>query len=101
MKNEMKVFSGNGNPGLARAICHYLHLPMGEWKLSRFSDGEVYCQILENVRVTDVFVIQPTCHPVNEHIMMLFIAVDAMNRSTSARITALSPCYGDDLQDSI
>jgi hypothetical protein len=51
----MKVFAGNGNPGLARAICRYLHIPMGEWKLTRFSDGEVYCQILENVRGTDVF----------------------------------------------
>src|SRR5262245_48650167 len=99
MKNEMKVFSGNGNPGLARAICHYLHLAMGEWKLSRFSDGEVYCQILENVRGTDVFVIQPTCHPVNENIMELLIAVDAMKRSSAARITAVIPYYGYARQD--
>ena len=99
MKNEMKVFSGNGNPVLARAICHYLHLAMGEWKLSRFSDGEVYCQILENVRGTDVFVIQPTCHPVNENIMELLIAVDAMKRSSAARITAVIPYYGYARQD--
>jgi ribose-phosphate pyrophosphokinase len=99
MKNEMKVFSGNGNPGLARAICHYLHLSVGEWKLSRFSDGEVYCQILENVRGTDVFVIQPTCHPVNENLMELLIAVDAMKRSSAARITAVIPYYGYARQD--
>jgi hypothetical protein len=99
MKNEMKVFSGNGNPGLARAICHYLHLSVGEWKLSRFSDGEVYCQILENVRGTDVFVIQPTCHPVNENLMELLIAVDALKRSSAARITAVIPYYGYARQD--
>lgn len=99
MKNEIKVFSGNGNPGLARAICDYLRLPLGDWKLSRFSDGEVYCQILENVRGTDVFVIQPTCHPVNENIMELLIAVDAMKRSSAARITAVIPYYGYARQD--
>ncbi len=99
MKNEMKVFSGNGNPVLARAICDYLRLPLGAWKLSRFSDGEVYCQILENVRGTDVFVIQPTCHPVNENIMELLIAVDAMKRSSAARITAVIPYYGYARQD--
>jgi ribose-phosphate pyrophosphokinase len=99
MKNEMKVFAGNGNPKLARAICDYLRLPLGDWKLSRFSDGEVYCQILENVRGTDVFVIQPTCHPVNENIMELLIAVDAMKRSSAARITAVIPYYGYARQD--
>jgi ribose-phosphate pyrophosphokinase len=99
MKNEIKVFSGNGNPVLARAICQYLHLPVGEWKLSRFSDGEVYCQILENVRGADVFVIQPTCHPVNENLMELLIAVDALKRSSAARITAVIPYYGYARQD--
>jgi len=99
MKNEIKVFSGNGNPVLARAICDYLRVPLGDWKLSRFSDGEVYCQILENVRGTDVFVIQPTCHPVNENIMELLIAVDAMKRSSAARITAVIPYYGYARQD--
>jgi ribose-phosphate pyrophosphokinase len=99
MKNEMKVFSGNGNPTLARAICDYLRLPVGEWKLTRFSDGEVYCQVLENVRGTDVFIIQPTCHPVNENIMELLIAVDAMKRSSAARITAVIPYYGYARQD--
>ena len=99
MKNELKVFSGNGNPELASAICEYLRLSLGRWKLSRFSDGEVYVQILENVRGTDVFVIQPTCPPVNEHLMELLIAVDALKRSSAARITAVLPYYGYARQD--
>ncbi len=99
MKSELKIFSGNGNPRLAQAICDYLRLPLGQWKLTRFSDGEVYCQILENVRGTDVFVVQPTCHPVNENLMELLIAVDALKRSSSARITAVIPYYGYARQD--
>jgi len=99
MKRELKVFSGNGNPLLAQAICDYLRIPLGNLKLSRFSDGEVYCQILENVRGTDVFLIQPTCAPVNEHLMELLIAVDAMKRSSAARITAVMPYYGYARQD--
>jgi len=99
VKSEIKVFSGNGNPKLARAICDYLRVPLGDWKLSRFLDGEVYCQILENVRGTDVFVIQPTCHPVNENLMELLIAVDALKRSSAARITAVIPYYGYARQD--
>ena len=99
MKTELKVFSGNGNPVLARAICDYLGIPLGQWKLSRFSDGEVYCQILENVRGTDVFVIQPTCHPVNENLVELLLAVDALKRSSAARITAVIPYYGYARQD--
>ena len=99
MKSELKIFSGNGNPRLAQAICKYLRLPLGSWKLMRFSDGEVYCQLLENVRGTDVFVIQPTCHPVNENLMELLIAVDAFKRSSAARITAVIPYYGYARQD--
>jgi ribose-phosphate pyrophosphokinase len=99
MKSELKVFSGNGHPALAQAVCDYLRLPMGQWRLTRFSDGEVYCQILENVRGTDVFVIQPTCHPVNENIMELLIAVDALKRSSADRITAVVPYYGYARQD--
>ena len=94
IKMELKVFSGNGNAALAQAICDYLRVPMGQWKLNRFSDGEVYCQILENVRGTDVFVIQPTCPPVNENLMELLIAVDAMKRASAARVTAVLPYYG-------
>ena len=94
MKSELKVFAGNGNPRLARAICDYLRIPLGQWRLSRFLDGEVYCQILENVRGTDVFIIQPTCFPVNENLVELLIAIDAMKRSSAARITAVLPYYG-------
>jgi len=99
MKSDLKVFSGNGNPALAQAICDYLRIPIGDWKLTRFMDGEVYCQILENVRGTDVFVIQPTCHPVNENLMELLIAVDALKRASAARITAVLPYYGYARQD--
>ncbi len=99
MKSEPKIFSGNGNPRLAKAICKYLRLPVGQWKLNRFSDGEVYCQVLENVRGADVFVIQPTCPPVNEHLLEMLIAVDALKRSSAARITAVIPYYGYARQD--
>jgi ribose-phosphate pyrophosphokinase len=99
MKNELKVFSANGNPALAGAICAYLRVPLGEWKLTRFADGEVYCQILENVRGTDVFIVQPTCPPVNENLMELLIAIDALKRSSAHRITAVLPYYGYARQD--
>ncbi len=99
MKSELKVFAANGNPQLAKAICDYLRLPLGDWKLSRFSDGEIYCQVLENVRGTDVFIIQPTSPPVNDHIMELLIAVDALKRSSADRITAVLPYYGYARQD--
>ena len=99
MKAELKVFSGHGNEALAKRICAYLRIPLGNWKLTRFSDSEIYCQILENVRGTDVFVIQPTCPPVNEHLMELLIAVDALKRSSAARITAVLPYYGYARQD--
>ena len=99
MKSELKVFSGNGNPELAQSICKYLRIQLGNWKLTRFSDAEIYCQILENVRGTDVFIIQPTCTPANEHLMELLIAVDALKRSSAARITAVLPYYGYARQD--
>jgi ribose-phosphate pyrophosphokinase len=99
MNSELKVFSGNGNPKLAAAICRYLKINLGKWQLTRFSDGEIYCQLLDNVRGADVFVIQPTCPPVNEHLMELLIAVDALKRSSAARITAVMPYYGYARQD--
>jgi ribose-phosphate pyrophosphokinase len=99
MKSELKIFSGNGNPRLAQAICDYLRLPLGQIKLTRFSDGEIYCQLLENVRGTDVFVVQPTCHPVNENLMEMLIAADALKRSSAARVTAVIPYYGYARQD--
>jgi ribose-phosphate pyrophosphokinase len=99
MKSELKVFSGNGNLRLAHAICDYLRIPLGQLRLTRFSDGEVYCQVLENVRGTDVFVIQPTCNPVNDNLIELLLAVDALKRSSAARITAVIPYYGYARQD--
>jgi ribose-phosphate pyrophosphokinase len=74
-------------------------VPLGQWKLTRFADGEVYCQVLENVRGADVFVIQPTCPPVNENLMELLIAVDGLKRASAARITAVLPYYGYARQD--
>ncbi len=99
MKSELKVFSGNGNPKLAQAICEYLRLDLGNWTMRRFSDGEIYCHIQENVRGTDVFIIQPTCSPVNENLMELLIAADAFKRASAARITAVIPYYGYARQD--
>jgi ribose-phosphate pyrophosphokinase len=99
MKSELKVFSGNGNLRLAHAICDYLRIPLGQLRLTRFSDGEVYCQVLENVRGTDVFVIQPTCDPVNDNLIELLLVVDALKRSSAARITAVIPYYGYARQD--
>jgi ribose-phosphate pyrophosphokinase len=99
MTSELKIFSGNGNPRLARAICDYLRLRLGNLQLIKFSDGEIYCQVLENVRGTDVFVIQPTCPPVNENLLELLIVVDSLKRSSAARITAVLPYYGYARQD--
>ncbi len=99
MNSELKVFAGSGNPHLAEAICAYLKLRIGNWHLRHFSDGEIYVHIKENVRGADVFVIQPTGPPVNEHLMELLIAVDALKRSSAARITAVVPYYGYARQD--
>jgi ribose-phosphate pyrophosphokinase len=99
MNSELKIFSGNGNPRLAEAICKYLKIQLGRWDVTRFKDGEIYCQLLDNVRGSDVFVIQPTCPPVNEHLMELLIAVDALKRSSASRITAVMPYYGYARQD--
>ena len=91
---DIKIFSGTANAGLARAICNYLDLPLGQITLTQFKDGESYCQILENVRGGDVFVIQPTCPPVNTNLMELLVMLDAFKRSSSSRVTAVIPYYG-------
>jgi ribose-phosphate pyrophosphokinase len=96
---ELKVFSGNANAKLAREICDHLNLPLGKVNLTTFSDGELYCQILENVRGRDVFIIQSTCCPVNDNLMELLILIDAFKRSSAARITAVIPYYGYARQD--
>ncbi len=97
--NRCKVFTGNANPPLAEEVCSYLQQPLGKCHLTRFSDGESYCQILENVRGVDVFVIQPTSTPVNTNVMELLIMIDALRRASAGRITAVIPYYGYARQD--
>jgi len=94
LNRELKVFSGNANPALTQDICAHLKIPLGRITLTRFSDGEIYCQILENVRGKDVFLIQPTCCPVNDSLMELLVMIDAFKRSSAARITTVIPYYG-------
>ena len=97
--SELKVFSGSANRSLAEEICKHLRIPLGNATTTTFSDGELYFQILENVRGRDVFVIQSTCPPVNDHLMELLIMIDAFKRSSAARITAVLPYYGYARQD--
>ncbi len=97
--HSLKVFSGNAHPELAKEICSYLKVPLGKAHIDRFPDGEVRLQILENVRGTDVFVIQPTCRPVNDNLVELLILLDAFRRASADRITAVMPFYGYARQD--
>ncbi len=99
MFDKLKVFSGNSNPQLAEEICQYLHLPVSEAAVRRFSDGEVFVEVRENVRGADVFVVQSTSPPVNDHLMELLIMVDAFRRASARRITAVIPYYGYARQD--
>jgi ribose-phosphate pyrophosphokinase len=96
---RFKLFSGTANRPLAEAIGRHIGVPVGEAKLQRFADGEVYFQLLENVRGVDVFVVQPTCFPVDQHLMELLIMIDALKRASAARITAVVPYYGYARQD--
>jgi ribose-phosphate pyrophosphokinase len=93
------LFSGNANPPLAHAIASYLETPLAKIKIQRFSDGESFCEINENVRGVDAFVIQPTCSPVNDNVMELLIMCDALRRASAAAITAVIPYYGYGRQD--
>jgi len=99
MAYELKLFSGNANRPLAEEIAQHLHMRLGDADVSRFSDGEVYVQINENVRGQDVFVVQPTCPPVNDHLMELLVMIDALKRASARRITAVLPYYGYGRQD--
>ncbi len=96
---KLKVFSGSANPELAAAICEHLAIPQGDILLTTFSDGEVHCQILENVRGRDVFIVQPTCHPVNTTLMELLIMIDAFKRASAKRVTTVMPYFGYARQD--
>ncbi|HEU4371633.1 MAG TPA: ribose-phosphate pyrophosphokinase [Methylomirabilota bacterium] len=99
MNYELKLFTGNANRALAEEIAQYLHVPLGEAEVSRFSDGEIFVQVNENVRGTDVFIVQPTCPPVNDSLMELLIMIDAFKRASAHRITAVLPYYGYARQD--
>jgi ribose-phosphate pyrophosphokinase len=96
---ELKIFSGRAHPVLAQEICEYLNLAAGNVSAYNFSDGEIFCQIEENVRGSDVFVVQPTCDPVNENLMELLIMLDTFKRSSASRVTAVLPYYGYARQD--
>lgn len=97
--DRMMIFAGNANPQLAQEVSECVGLPLGRMQLSRFSDGEVHAEILENVRGQDVFLIQPTCAPTNDNLMELLIVVDALYRASAGRITAVVPYYGYARQD--
>jgi ribose-phosphate pyrophosphokinase len=99
MLGELKIFSGRAHPALAQEICEYLNLSAGNVSAYNFSDGEIFCQIEENVRGSDVFVVQPTCDPVNENLMELLIMLDTFKRSSASRVTAVLPYYGYARQD--
>ena len=99
MRRELKVFTGSAHPALGEAIAQNLSVPLGRAHLARFSDGEVWFQIHDNVRGADVFVVQPTCAPVNEHLMEMLLMLDAFKRASAARLTAVIPYYGYGRQD--
>src|SRR6195256_4809441 len=99
LQPEMKIFSGTANRELADRICKYIGVPLGKATISSFPDGETYVKIDENVRGRDVFLIQPTSPPTNEHLMELLIMVDACRRASADRITAVIPFFGYARQD--
>src|SRR4051794_29110668 len=96
---KFKIFCGTANEALTDEICHFLGMERGKATVTRFSDGEVYIQIMENVRGADVFVVQPTCFPVDEHLLELLLLVDALKRASARRITTVIPYYGYARQD--
>ena len=96
---NIRVYSGSAHPQLSRDIADYLGISLGRVHLERFPDGEIWVQFEENVRRSDVFLIQPTCSPVNENLMELLIMIDAARRASAGRITAVLPYYGYARQD--
>src|SRR5437868_13476518 len=96
---DFKIFAGNSNLGLATKICDYLKRPLGKATVGRFSDGEIHVEIGENVRGQDIFIIQSTCPPVNDHLMELLIMCDALKRASASSISAVIPYYGYARQD--
>src|SRR6201990_1273163 len=96
---RFKIFAGSANRQLAEEICKQIGVPLGETKIQRFADGEIYFQLLENVRGVDVFVVQPTCNPVDSNLVELLIMIDALKRASAGRITTVVPYYGYARQD--
>ena len=99
LQPELKIFSGSANRDLAERICKYVGVPLGQGTVKSFPDGETYVRIEENIRGHDVFIIQPTCPPTNQHLMELLIMVDAARRASADRITAVIPFFGYARQD--
>ena len=99
MFKSISIFSGTANQQLASQIADYLELPLGRCRVPRFSDGEIFAEIQENVRGVDVYVVQPTCAPANDNLMELLIMVDALKRASAGSITAVIPYYGYGRQD--
>jgi len=97
--SRMMVFTGNANPALARSVASHLNLPLGKAVVGRFSDDEIMVEIHENVRGKDVFIIQPTCRPTNDHLMELLVLVDAVRRASAGRVTTVIPYFGYSRQD--
>ncbi len=97
--NDLKIFSGRANPELAHRICEYLGLSLGKITMGNFPDGEISCKIDEDVRGRDIFLLQPTCPPVNENLMELLIMIDSFVRASAYRVTAVIPYYGYARQD--
>ena len=92
--DELKVFTGNGHSELAQSVCEYLDIPLGQAEVFKFANDNTFVQIRENIRQRDVFIIQPTCYPVNDNLMELLIMIDAFKRASAGRITAVVPYYG-------
>ncbi len=99
MFKSICIFTGHANPALAEQIASYLEVPLGRAKISTFADGEVFAEVRENVRGLDVYVVQPTCAPVNDHLMQLLVMIDALKRASAGSITAVMPYYGYARQD--
>src|ERR1051325_2711547 len=101
MSNDLKIFTGTANTALTQEICEFLRCELGQSSVTRFSDGEIYFQILENVRGADVFIVQPSCPPVDSNLIELFLMIDAFKRASARRITAVLPHFGYARQDQL
>ena len=97
--DDIKIFGGRAHPALAQKVCNYLGVPMGRALMANFPDGEISCKIDEDVRGRDVFIVQPTCPPVNDNLMELLVMIDSFIRASADRITAVIPYFGYARQD--